>query len=82
MTQEKLYEEMLGMVHEGMKEIHKTGIEGIQAAGTLDDKLTRCGDYARAMTGMGAMLSTLALMKPYTPMSMMTSNWCAGNGNQ
>ena len=77
-----LYNEMLNMVHEGIKEVNKIGLESIKAAETLEAKMEKCNEYARAMMGLSAMLSTLALMKPYTPMSMMTNNWCAGNGNQ
>ena len=65
----ELYNEMLGMVHEGMKEVHSIGLEGIKAAETLEAKLDRCTEYAKAMTGLGAMMSTLALMRPYTPVS-------------
>lgn len=82
MDNNTLYNEMLNMVHEGMKEVHTIGLEGIKAAGTLKDKMNRCNEYAKAMMGMGAMLSTLALMKPYTPMSMMMNNCYTGNGNQ
>ena len=76
-----LYNEMLDMVHEGIKEVHKIGMESIKAAETMEAKMEKCNEYTRAMTGLSAMLSTLALMKPYTPMSMMPNNWLSGTGN-
>lgn len=76
-----LYNEMLNMVHEGIKEVHKIGLESIQTAETLEAKMEKCNEYAKAMTELSAMLSTVALMKPYPTMGMMMSNYCAGNGN-
>lgn len=72
MDQAAIYGKIMDMVTEGMEKVHTTYMTEMEK--DEPDKLPQVAkDYAMAMMGFATLMSSLGLLKPYTPWA----NCCA-----
>lgn len=60
------YEKILSMVTEGVEKVHSTYMEELEKA-TPEKRAEVAKDYAMAMMGFATLMTSMGILRPYTP---------------